>query len=990
MGPDAGARQGFRVSVHPTEQQRRAIEAPLGPLLVIAGPGAGKTFCLIYRIKHLIENLGIPPRRILAVTFTNKAAEEIATRLHDTRGVTVEDITRGTLHATCLTMLRDFAERCGLRPGFGVAGREYQERVLRRLRIPSKRYTQALSLFSLHQLQGRSLGERGQGLFERYKEALRARNLADFDDLVTLTEQLLRTDELAAAELRGRWDYVLVDEFQDLNPAQYGIVRRLAERHRNLFGVGDDEQSIFSWTGADPHIIRRFREDFGLTEPIVLDENRRCSVQILDAARRLIARNPVLFEKQIGSTRDSVFDVMVRTFEDEGEEADWIIADILADWTVSGLSLGQYAILYRYHKIGRDLEERLIRAGIPCRMARGQALMDDEVVGWVIASLQVIRAPDDPLLQGALAQRALPGALRQEVRKVSSKDRDLLANLRVFAAARPRGDAEARRVWRLIYHLENLRGLGRSHQSLAGLVDELLARPIGAGRNPLEEHHHDLSEVSAYPGADAIAQQLVQAKAAGARVWVEARRGVEIPLLGMLSGAGISTAHRLTPGDTPAPGDVVLRASDGSYGGWPLRVFKALQLVQTRSLKSDFDDFVAFDIETSDFDIESCEIVEIGAVRVRGNAVVARFQRLVACTRPISARATEVHGYTDRDVLGAPSMAEVWGEFREFVGTDLLVAHNGQEFDVPVLRRACQGLEGFEDLVFYDTLPLARSLVDGSVKLTFLAARFNVEVGRAHHALDDAHMLAGVVPALNELRIRRARKIALVHLLDQLGLAMALDANPNPDAEETLLRDITRPYTLGRYSDCLEAYAAAAGGIPGAPDVEEVIERLGGRGLMDRIRAERTPAERYPAAVERLRMLVHSSLGATVVDQIDHMLNRVALSTSSEVETDPNRINLLTLHSTKGLEFSRVYIIGVEDQQLPGWRAIQEDLDDEIQEGRRLLYVGMTRAKDRLVLTRAQRRFGLPSGGSLFLIECGLRPEEFGTSRAREVPVIQE
>ena len=975
---------------YPSPQQRKAIEAPLGPLLVIAGPGAGKTFCLIYRIQHLIEKLGIPPRRILAVTFTNKAAEEIKTRLHGARGAAVEDVTRGTLHAICLSILRDFADRCGLRPGFGVADREYQERVLRRLRIPSKRCAQALALFSLYQLQGRPLGERGMAVFARYREALRARNMADFDDLVTLTEQLLRTDEHAAAELRARWDYVLVDEFQDLNPAQYGIVRRLADRHRNLFGVGDDEQSIFSWTGADPHIIRQFRDDFGLAEPIVLDENRRCSVQILDAARRLISRNPVLFEKQIGSTRESTFEVAVRTFEDEAEEADWIIADILADRAESGLGLGQYAILYRYHKIGRDLEERLICAGVPCRMARGRALLDDEVVGWVIASLQVIRAPDDPLLQGALAERALPGALRQEVRKVSSKDRDLLANLRAFAGLRPRGDAEARRVWRLIYHLENLRGMARSHQSLAGLVDELLARPIGAGRNPLEEHHHDLSEVSAYPGANAIAQRLIQAMAAGASVWVEARGGVGIPILGMLRGAGVANAQLLMPGDTPKATDVVLRASDGTYGSWPLRLFKALQLVQTRNLKSDFDDFVAFDIETSDFDIESCEVVEIAAVRVRGNAVVAEFQRMVACHGPISARATEVHHYTDRDVQGAPPMAEVWAEFRDFVGADLVVAHNGQEFDVPVLRRACQGLDGLENLVFYDTLPLARSLMDGSVKLGFLAARFNIGVGHAHHALDDAYALAGVVPALNELRVRRARKIALVNLLDQLGLALALDPTPRPDAEETLLRDITRPYTLGRYSDCLEAYAAAAEAVPGAPGLEEAIERLGGRALMDRIRAERTPAERYPAAVERLRLLVHSSVGATVAEQIDHMLTRVALSTSSEVETDPNRVNLLTLHSTKGLEFSRVYVVGVEDQQLPGWRAIQEDLHDEIQEGRRLLYVGMTRAKDRLVLTRADRRFGLPSGGSLFLIEAGWRPSDFGTPHAKEVPVVQE
>ncbi|HEX7337319.1 MAG TPA: 3'-5' exonuclease, partial [Gemmatimonadales bacterium] len=655
-----------------------------------------------------------------------------------------------------------------------------------------------------------------------------------------------------------------------------------------------------------------------------------------------------------------------------------------------GLGLGQYAILYRYHKIGRDLEERLICAGVPCRMARGRALLDDEVVGWVIASLQVIRAPDDPLLQGALAERALPGALRQEVRKVSSKDRGLLANLRAFAASRQRGDPEGRRVWRLIYHLENLRGMARSHQSLAGLVDELLARPIGAGRNPLEEHHHDISEVSAYPGADPLAQKLAQAVATRTRVWVEPRAGAEIPLLALLRGSGVATAYRLNQGDVPGPDEVVLRGSDSSYGGWPLRVFKALQLLQTRNLKSDLDDFVAFDIETSDFDRQACEIVEIAAVRVRGNVVVAQFRRLVACNRPISAEATGVHGYTARDLAGAPSMAQVWAEFREFVGADLVVAHNGQEFDVPVLRRACQGLEGFDDLVFYDTLPLARSLVDGSVKLTYLAQRFNVEKGRAHHALDDACMLAGVVPALNELRIRRARKIALVHLLDQLGLALALDPTSNPDPEELLFRDITRPYTLGPYSDCLDAYAAAAEGVPDAPGLEEVIDRLGGRSLMERIRAERTPAERYPAAVERLRLLVQGSRGATVAEQVDQMLSRVALSTSTEVETDPNRVNLLTLHSTKGLEFSRVYVVGVEDQQLPGWRAIQEDLDDEIQEGRRLLYVGMTRAQDRLVLTRADRRFGLPSGGSLFLMEAGLRPSEFGTPHAKEVPVVQE
>ncbi len=390
--------------------------------------------------------------------------------------------------------------------------------------------------------------------FGQYQEALRSRNLADFDDLITLTEKLLRTNESAAKELRSRWDYVLVDEFQDLSPTQYGIVRRLAEDHRRLFGVGDDEQSIFSWTGADPGIMGRFREDFNLREPIVLEENRRCSVQILESARRLIACNPVLFEKQIDTTLKSPFEVVACGFENEEVEAEWLIRDILSERATGDTGWGDYAILYRYRWMGRDLEKRLIRAGIPCRMARGQALVDDKVVGWVIASLRVIRSPDDPILLGALAALALSPALRQEIRKASSREKDFLRNLRAFATQRPKGDADRRRVWRLIYHLENLRGMGRSHQSLTGLVDELLARPIGAGRNPLEEYHHDLREPSLYPGALALAKRLTQCVASEGRVWVEPRAGLEIPLIAMLRGAGITRAHRLTSADVPGAG----------------------------------------------------------------------------------------------------------------------------------------------------------------------------------------------------------------------------------------------------------------------------------------------------------------------------------------------------------------------------------------------------------------------------------------------------
>jgi superfamily I DNA/RNA helicase len=287
-------------------------------------------------------------------------------------------------------------------------------------------------------------------------------------------------------------------------------------------------------------------------------------------------------------------------------------------------------------------------------------------------------------------------------------------------------------------------------------------------------------------------------------------------------------------------------------------------------------------------------------------------------------------------------------------------------------------------------------VIVGSAKLSDLAQRFGVSAGRSHHALDDARALAGVLHHLSLLRLRRARTAAVSQALGHLGLALALDHAMGRTPEEKLLREVALPAAVGRYGNCLECYVAereACGtGAGDAPTAAELIERLGGQALVDRIRARRSPAERYPTAVARLNALVAASVGAgpTLEAQISRMLELVALSTSDGVERDPHRLSLLTLHSTKGLEFSRVYIAGVEDNELPGWRAMRDGREDEIQESRRLLYVGMTRAKDRLVLTRARQRNGNSGGGEMFLREMGLAalalPSTAQSGAARAAP----
>jgi len=994
----------------PLPPQRLAIEAPLGPVLVVAGPGAGKTFCLIARIHHLIDTLHMAPERICAVTFTNRAAEEIAVRLKHTLEHRAEGITRGTIHALCLALLREHAEAAGLRKGFGVADEQYQKVILGRLHVPLEQRGSLLNRFSRHRVQKHDfeLTADDARLYREYAAWLAHRNMLDFDDLVSKAEELLRTRGDLADAIAARWDYLLVDEFQDVNAVQYDLLKRLAAPHGNFFAVGDDEQSIFTWTGADPYVLVRFARDYEIDRPIVLDRNCRSSRQIFETARRVLAQNPQLFEKQLSADQESAYDVGAFAFRDEEEEASWLLDDILADRAASGLGWGDYAVLYRRHKLGEYLEGRLVRAGIPCRLARGRALVEDDVIKYVIAALRIVRDPGDPVALEAFARCVLSAHFLQEVEaaisasppvplSTTSASRpdplsttwrggmqdDFLAAIRALARRRPAQDPDTKKLWRLVFQVENLRALPRSHRALAPLVDEILSQSVGPYRNALEERHDELTDPAAIPEAMRLAERLGAAIAAEQDIVIEPQGGLEIALRGMLAAAGLrhvpsSAAVRREVEEVGEVGEVVIGPQDGGPHGLALTLFKALQNLHSLDIVHDLPRYVTFDLETTDKDVDVCEVVEVGAVRVVGGEIVDRFHTLVKPYRPITAGATKVHGYSDAAVQDAPPFPEVWPAFRAFIGDDVLIAHNGQHFDIPVLRRLAAGQDGVDSLVFYDTLPLVRSLSRDSAKLEDLALRYGIDAGRAHHALDDAVTLARVYRELERQRAIRARKAVLVTLLDYLGLALALEPRTEQGAgsgERDLLFKVATFYTLGRYSDALAFYEMERerSGAAAAPPVDEVIKRLGGRALMTRLRAEPDPAQRYPAAVARLRALMDGDSSATLAESIDRLLERVALSTSEGIEVAPDRVNLLTLHSTKGLEFSRVYIVGVEDYQIPGVRESKENRQAEIQEARRLLYVGMTRARERLVLTRVERRFGMEAGGSSFLEEMGLQ-----------------
>jgi len=412
-----------------------------------------------------------------------------------------------------------------------------------------------------------------------------------------------------------------------------------------------------------------------------------------------------------------------------------------------------------------------------------------------------------------------------------------------------------------------------------------------------------------------LAERLRSARAGDRYIDLPRLGGVEIAVKAMLAHVGV-TARVVTE---PSMAEDLVTPDDVPSIGIVLGAFKAAQMLEIGDASDAFRDFTAIDIETTDNNLELAEVVEIAAVRVRNGEIVEKFTTLVKPDVAISGGAIETHGIRAVDVAMAPKFADIWAKVANFCGDDIVVAHNGYGFDFPILSRMVRAMGKRFELCTYDSLPLARDLFRTSRKLSELARVLGIDAGRSHRALDDARTLAHVFLALGAMKLQRARKTALVNLLDLVGLGLALCDRTSLCAEAVIFREFCVPYTLGRYSSCLEMYERERGTDETIPGVDDVIEALGGTKLMVKIRTEKSAHERYPATMLRLRRLISHVEDGPLKAQIQTFLERVTLSSRGEgIDVDRDRVNLLTLHSTKGLEFSRVYVLGVEDAQLPG------------------------------------------------------------------------
>lgn len=396
------------------EEQKKGVFTTEGPVLLLAGAGSGKTRVLTHRAVYLIEELGVNPYHILAITFTNKAAGEMRERIDDMVGYGSENIWVSTFHSTCVRILRRFIDHIGFGTNFTIYDTEDQKTIMKdickRLEIDTKMYKEkgllaAISSAKDELISPEAYALRAQGDFRKMKEAavyreyqqvLRKNNALDFDDLIVKTVELFQSDMEVLDYYQERFRYIMVDEYQDTNTAQFQLIKLLAGKYKNLCVVGDDDQSIYKFRGANIYNILNFEKEFPNAVTIKLEQNYRSTQNILNAANGVIANNVGRKAKRLWTENEEGEKIAFHQFETGFDEADYVAKDIRSKVREGMYHYGDCAVLYRTNAQSRLFEERFITASIPYKIVGGVNFYSRREIKDLLAYLKTIdNAMDD-------------------------------------------------------------------------------------------------------------------------------------------------------------------------------------------------------------------------------------------------------------------------------------------------------------------------------------------------------------------------------------------------------------------------------------------------------------------------------------------------------------------------------------------------------------------------------------------------------------------
>ena len=429
------------------KEQREAVETIRGPLLILAGAGSGKTRVLTYRIAYLIEN-GVYPGNIIAITFTNKAAQEMKERVESLVESNGNYMWISTFHSACVRILRQDIDKIGFNKNFVIYDTQDQEKLikecLKELNLDEKVFPPKEVLSKIGSLKdvlvdadyyykkysndykNRRIAE----IYELYQKKLKSNNALDFDDIIMNTVKLLKANPDILSYYQRKFLYILVDEYQDTNKAQYEFVNLLAKSRRNLCVVGDDDQSIYGWRGADVRNILDFEKDYPEAKVIKLEENYRSTKKILDAANFVIQNNEQRKEKRLWTRNHEGENIKLYRAGNEREEADFIVSEIIK-LTNAGRSYSDFAVLYRTNAMSRIIEEAFVTANVPYRVYGGLKFYDRKEVKDILSYLKFVNNPIDNISLERIVnipKRGIGDATLEKIRQYSNENNISLFN----------------------------------------------------------------------------------------------------------------------------------------------------------------------------------------------------------------------------------------------------------------------------------------------------------------------------------------------------------------------------------------------------------------------------------------------------------------------------------------------------------------------------------------------------------------------------------
>lgn len=431
------------------EPQREAVLCTEGPLLVLAGAGSGKTRVLTYRIAHMLGDLGVQPWQILAITFTNKAAAEMRERLGRLVGPAARGMWVSTFHSMCVRMLRTDCEKLGFDKGFTIYDDDDSKRLVKDImaefdidpkRWPINAIRNRISTAKNELMVPGEFEQQAHDpaakvtarVYRRLQERLKASNAFDFDDLLLYTYLLLKNHPDVLEAYQDRFRYLMVDEYQDTNHAQYAITKLLASKHKNIMVVGDDDQSIYSWRGADIRNILEFESDYPNAHTVKLEQNYRSTGNILAAANAVVSNNMHRKRKRLYTASGEGDKIKVYMASDERDEGRWIAAEI-DHLHAEGHSYDEMAVFYRTNAQSRSLEDMLLRAGVPYRIVGGTRFFDRAEIRDVMAYLTLLVNPSDDIAAKRVINVPRRGIGRTTVEYIDSAAR--MTNMPFMLAA---------------------------------------------------------------------------------------------------------------------------------------------------------------------------------------------------------------------------------------------------------------------------------------------------------------------------------------------------------------------------------------------------------------------------------------------------------------------------------------------------------------------------------------------------------------------------